>query len=414
MFLITTILLYRERALFSGKMLAEILLFLLLGIGAGTFTGLFPGIHINLIGSLIVSASSSFLFFVPAIYLVVFITAMAITHTFLDFIPSVFLGCPDEDTVLSVLPGHELLKQGKGHAAVILSAYGGLAAVILIVVLAFPLVLIVKNVYPILQAAIPYILIVVSLLMVFSERKKFPALLVYALTGVLGLIILNLQGLSDPLLPLLTGLFGASGLVLAIKTKTKVPKQDTEEEKTAMKKPLSGSLMASSLCGFLPGLGSGQAAILGNMISKTDRRGFIVLLGATNTLVMGFSFISLYTILKTRTGAAAAIKEVIGTPTAAVLVVILAVVLLSGIASFFLVRKLSLFFSGKINKVDYSRLSMVTVFVLALVVLLVSGFFGLFVFVISSLAGVYCIQLGVRRTQMMACLILPTIILYLL
>ena len=31
---------------------------------------------------------------------------MAITHTFVDFIPSVFLGCPDTDTELSI--GHKI------------------------------------------------------------------------------------------------------------------------------------------------------------------------------------------------------------------------------------------------------------------------------------------------------------------
>ena len=142
-------------------MLAELLLFLLLGILAGTFTGLAPGIHINLIGALLVSASASFLFFMPALYFVVFITSMAITHTFVDFIPSVFLGCPNTDTELSILPGHELLKEGKGHAAVLLTAYGGLAAIVLTMILAFPLILLVKKIYPLIQIFIPWILILV-------------------------------------------------------------------------------------------------------------------------------------------------------------------------------------------------------------------------------------------------------------
>ena len=394
-------------------MLLEILVFLVLGVCAGTFTGLFPGIHINLVGSLLVSASTSVLFFIPAVYLVVFITAMAITHTFLDFIPSVFLGCPNEDTVLSVLPGHELLKQGKGYAAVMLSAYGALAAVILTVALAFPVIILVRNAYPLLQEFIPYILIGVSLVMIFSERKKFPSFVVYALTGILGLIVLDIMSLSDPLLPLLTGLFGASGLIISIRTKMKIPKQTFEKETANLKKTLIGALFASPICGFLPGLGSSQAAILGNTVSRTDRKGFIVLLGATNTLVMGFSFISLYAIMKTRTGAAAAIQELIGTPSTNMLILILAVVLISGVVSFLLTKRLSVFFSKMMEKVDYSRLSIVTMFILMGVVFIISGFLGFLVFLIASLTGVYCISLGVRRTQMMACLILPTIILYL-
>jgi putative membrane protein len=325
-------------------MLIEILFFLLLGIFAGTFTGLMPGIHINLVGAMLVSASASFLFFIPALYLVVFITSMAITHTFLDFIPSVFLGCPNEDTALSVLPGHELLKEGKGYAAVMLAASGGIAAVILTVLLAYPIIIIVEKIYPFVQTFIPYILITVSLIMILSEKRKFSSLIVYSLTGILGLILLNLEPLKDSLLPLLTGLFGASNLILSIKTKTKIPKQIIKQEKTELKKPILAALIASPLCGFLPGLGSGQAAILGNTLLKTDRKGFLVLLGATNILVMSFSFMSLYAISKTRTGAAAAIKDLIEIPSVKILILILFVVLISGLISFFLMKKLSIFF----------------------------------------------------------------------
>ena len=86
-------------------MLLELLLALLFGILAGTITGLLPGIHINLVGAILVSLSVGILSSIDPIYLVAFVVAMSITHTFTDFIPSVFLGCPDADTVLSVLPG---------------------------------------------------------------------------------------------------------------------------------------------------------------------------------------------------------------------------------------------------------------------------------------------------------------------
>jgi len=395
-------------------MLIEIISFLILGILAGTFTGLIPGIHMNLIGALLISASVSFLFFLPPLYLVVFISSMAIAHTFVDFIPSVFLGCPDTDTELSILPGHELLKEGKGHAAVMLTAYGGMAAILLIMILTFPLIMVVRKVYPFAQAFMPYILMAVSAIMIFSEKKRFSSLLVYSLSGILGLIILNLETLKEPLLPLLTGLFGASGLLLSIKTKTRIPEQTIKQEKTSFKKPILGALVASPLCGFLPGLGSGQAAILGNTISKTDRKGFLVLLGATNTLVMAFSFISLYAILKTRTGAAAAIKSLIGNLSGEILILILISVLLSGIISFFLTKKLSVFFSKNINKINYTKLSIITLGILIAIVFLISGILGFLAFVISTFTGFYCISLGVRRTQMMGCLLLPTIVIYLM
>jgi len=353
-------------------MLIQIILFLILGIFSGTITGLIPGIHINLVGLLIVSLIISTTIFssINPIYFIIFIVAMAITHTFVDFIPSIFLGCPDTDTELSILPGHELLKDGKGYEAVILTAYGSLAAVF-----------------------------------------------VFLISGILGLIVLNFPPnyLSQPLLPLLTGLFGSSMLLLSIKNKIKIPKQEIKKinVKKKLLKPITGSLIASPLCSFLPGLGSGQAAIIGNMISKTNKKGFLILIGATNTFVMGFSFIFLYTISKTRTGAAVALKQIIGVLSWKIFILILIIILISGIISFLITHLLAKFFSKNINKIKYEFISIITLFILLIIVFFVSGFMGVIVLVISTFTGIYSISLNVRRTNMMGCLLIPTIILYL-
>ena len=395
-------------------MLIQIVLFLLLGIIFGTFTGLIPGIHINLVGAFLIALTASVFMQVNPIYLVVFIASMAITHTFLDFIPSIFLGCPDTDTELSVLPGHELLKQGRGYEAIILTAYGSLAAVMILIIIAFPSILIIDKSYYLIRNLVPYLLIIVSILLVSLEKKKFQALFVFLLTGILGFLVLN-SNINQPLLPLLTGLFGGSMLIISIKNKTQIPKQKQSIEfRPKITRPLLGALIASPLCSFSPGLGSGQAAIVGNMISKTNKKGFLILLGATNTLVMGFSFISLYVISKTRTGAAVAIQEIIGVLTWKVLILILFVVLVSGILSFFLTLFLAKGFSKKLEKVNYAVLSSITLMVLVIIVVLISGFMGLGILIISTLTGIYCISLPVKRTNMMGCLLLPVILLYLL
>jgi len=94
----------------------------------------------------------------------------------------------------------------------------------------------------------------------------------------------------------------------------------------AMEKPIIAALLSAPLCSFLPGLGSGQSAIIGNTIIKNSRKQFMILLGITNTLVMSFSFISLYMIQKTRTGAALAIKEIIGNPESKHLILIIIII----------------------------------------------------------------------------------------
>jgi len=209
-------------------MLLEILIFLFLGILAGTFTGLFPGIHINLVGVALVSLSASLFAFINPVFLAVFIIAMAITHTFLDFIPSVFLGCPNIDTSLSVLPGHEMLKDGKGCEAVALTAYGGLMAVFMIFLVSAVAFFGMKPVYEILKT--PYIMAsilgLISLALIFSDKKKIRSAVVFFVAGTLGLVILNLKTLNQPLLPLLSGLFGSSSLILSIKNNVSIPQQE--------------------------------------------------------------------------------------------------------------------------------------------------------------------------------------------
>ncbi|MCL5730225.1 MAG: tripartite tricarboxylate transporter permease [Candidatus Pacearchaeota archaeon] len=393
-------------------MLIELILFMLLGILAGTITGLTPGIHINLVGALLVGISATILSAVNPFFLVIFIAAMAITHTFVDFIPSIFLGCPDSETQLSVLPGHEMLREGKGYEAVMLSAQGGIIASIILMIIAIPLSLLVPKVYSPINSIMPIILILTSAILIFGENKRISALFVFAVSGILGLCVLNMN-IKEPLLPLLSGLFGSSMLVTSIRTKVKLPPQQITKSKEKVLRPIIGSIIASPLCGFLPGLGSGQAAILGNSLLKTERKGFLILVGATNILVMGISFISIYAISKTRTGAAAAIHQIIGTLSWQMLAVILVCVLITGIISFFLVKFLAEILSQKIAGVNYSLLSIMTLVFLTIIVVVFSGFLGLIVLAISTITGIYCNQLNVRKTEMMGCLLVPTIILYL-
>ena len=95
------------------------------------------------------------------------------------------------------------------------------------------------------------------------------------------------------------------------------------------------------------------------------------------------------------------------------LILILITILISGIISFYLTKNLSKLFSKKINKVNYTKLSIGVLILLGTVILFVSNFLGLFILIISTLIGIYCNSLGVRKTLMMGCLMVPTILLYL-
>ncbi|MEM3091218.1 MAG: tripartite tricarboxylate transporter permease [Candidatus Pacearchaeota archaeon] len=396
-------------------MLAEIIFFILLGILFGIFTGLIPGIHINLIGAMIISGSLGFLLNINPIYLVIFTVSMSISHIFLDFIPSIFLGAPEDGTELSVLPGHEMLKKGLGFQAVNLTAKGCLFGIFIFLLLIPPIFFISKITKNIPTIIIVLGLIITSLNMIFLERKRFMAFFVFLLTGTLGYVVLNIE-LKEPLLPLLTGLFGSSGLFFSIKQKTKIRKQKIQMADIKIKnqkKSLVTSAIFSPLSLFLPALSGGQIAIMCNQFAKTSKKGFLFLLGIITMLTMCLSFLGLFLIGKTRTGSAAVIKNLTPILNWKIFLLILFVIIITGFLSYLIVNLIARKFLYVIEKTDYSKISIFVIILVSIITFFVSGFIGLLVLVISTATGIYCISSGVKRTNMMGCLILPTIVLYL-
>jgi len=408
-------------------MLINLILALLLGILAGTLTGLIPGIHINLVAIILLTFSASLLTLTSPITLVIFITSMAITHTFMDFIPSIFLGAPDEDSFLSVLPGHKLLLKGQGYYAIVFTLYGSLAALLIILIFTPFFIYLLPRIYPFIQKIMWIILITVSVYLITSEsNKKLWALIIFLLAGFIGIASLNLN-IKEPLLPLLTGLFGASNLFISIKQKTKIPEQKISPlknirlSKKSIGKTSLAAILAAPFTAFLPGLGSSQAALMGRQfLNIKDQREFLFLLGAINTIVMGLSFIAFYSIQRTRTGAAVAISQLLPELSLYNLSLILSTVIISGILAFILTIYISKFTSKLIPKIKYSKLSFIVLIILFLIVIgfsdftFIGRFIALLIFITSTALGIFTISLGIKRMHLMGCLLIPTILFYLL
>jgi len=391
---------------------------LLLGVSAGTITGLLPGIHINLVAVFLLSISAFLLNYTSPIVLIIFIVSLSITHTFLDNIPSIMLGAPNSDTALSVLPGHKLLLEGKGYFALVFTLYGTIAGLFLILFFTPLFLIFLRTIYPIFQNIMFLILITVSAFSIFTSKKKILSLMIFLLAGVLGFLVLNL-GTKEPLLPLFTGLFGASSLIVSIKNKTKIQQQKIEPikkirlSKKSLAKTISASILASPLASFLPGLGSSQAAVIAKeVIGETDEREFLFLIGALNTLVMGLSFITLYSINKTRTGSAVAVQKLIPELSSSDLFLIISAILISGILSFFLTIQFSKFFSKNIHKINYSSISIFILIIVSFFVTVFSGPIGILIFITSAALGIFTITSEIERIHLMGCLLIPTIIYY--
>lgn len=395
-------------------LILEFIIVLILGIVAGTFTGLIPGIHTNLIAILILPLALTTQ--LPVTIALIFIVSMAITHTFVDFIPAIFLGAPDEDTGLGVLPGHEFLLMGQGHHALKLTLLGSAIATISLILIAPLFVFFVPKIYPFIEKMMAFFLIWISIFLIYNERNsKAKALLIFTLAGFLGLATLN-SDISQPLLPLLTGLFGTSTIIHSIKSKTKVPEQIIEKLKICKKdliRPTIATIIVSPICSFFPGLGSSQAAIIGSETAgRLNREQFLILMGSINTLVISTSFITLFLFQKSRTGAAFAISQITSL-TATHLYIILATIIISTIAAIPISIRISKSIAKNIHKIPYLKISISILIFLTIITTYFSGILGLITLVVSTLLGLTCIEFQTRRGFLMGAILIPTIIYYL-
>ena len=392
------------------------------GIGAGIFTGLVPGIHVNLVSVLLITLSSSLLGFASPLALATFIISLGITHTFLDSIPSIFLGAPDADMVMGVLPGHRLLLEGRGFEAVKLTVVGSflsLLGTLLVVPLLIPVFPFLHN---LIEPYLAYLLILVILFMVWKEkrlRKMMWAIIVFFLSGVLGIVTLGWPNLNQPLFPLLSGLFGVSTLLLSLQQNVKIPPQLISEtvkiDKLSQAKAILAAMLSGGLAGLLPGLGSAQAAILAmELVPGLNMFAFLILVGGINTVNFAVSLVTLYTLGKARNGAVVAVLELLKTITTTQLLIFLGTALFAGSIATLLTLFIAKKFAVWMEKVNYRKLCLMVIAFITILSFVFDGFLGLLILGTSTALGLLSPLLGIKRSNAMGCLLLPVILFFLL
>lgn len=398
----------------------EVLVALFCGILFGVFTGLFPGIHVNLISVLLLSLSPLLLLYTSALVLSVFIISLAITHSFVDSIPSIYLGAPDEAQALSVLPGHLLLHRGEGHNAIlctVIGSYGCLFFSLLI----FPLLLLGMNViYSLIESFIGYILLLIMAAMIFREKgKRLMTLVCFLLAGCLGLVVFSIHSLSQPLFPLLSGLFGLSIMLVSLMQNAELPIQDDSLPLQLPLKTAGKAISAASVVGFvaafLPGFGNSQAAIIANeIVRESEPEGFLVLTGGINTANMLISIGTVYALSKARNGAIVAIRELVGNVDFSMMLLFLLVALVVGSVAVLLTVSLSKLFATLASRINYVDIIFWIILLICSLTYLFDGFVGLLVLCVSTCLGLLASVCGVGKNHLMGCLIVPVILYFVL
>jgi putative membrane protein len=440
-----------------------IILFCVTGVSLGIITGLLPGLHVNNVALIMVSLSSGivaacsplFAYGISDQFILMliagFMISVSISHSFHDTIPSTFIGAPEEETALSVLPAHSLLLKGEGYKAVALAALGSYGAILVCLAFLYPLRFIIGpplSLYDTMQEVMIWFLLAIVILMISTEKTritdfgssgKLPSLLgmifaafVFVLSGIFGIIIFDVHltspiGLPAPVLfPALAGLFGVPPLLTSLVTKPAIPEQKVEpfiqnriEKKSSFFSILIGSF-AGIFVSLIPGLTTATGTVLAmNARQKSSQEQTIVTLSAVNTAATFSVTMMLFIIQRARSGVTLAVRDMItiepwdsfAMPMG--VIYLLMFLILSGALSFFLTLYIGRLFARKFHVIPYQKLVVFTLLFVCVLVVLFTGVLGLIVLLVATSIGFLPLCWGVRRSHCMGVLLIPIILYFL-
>jgi len=396
--------------------LASIVLGTAVGIGCGAVSGLVPGIHANTVAGVLLSLQALLLAWFDPVFIASAMFSTLVTHTFLDNVPGTFLGIPDADTSLAVLPAHALCLEGRGEEAVRISALGSAAGVAFSLPLAVGFVLFLPALQPAIDWGIGLVILAVAgYLIVVSESPGW-ALAVFSVSGLLGLFSLGYSFLAWPtggesgvLMPLLSGLFGIAVLLQA--SHGVMPEQHFSGIDLPAGALSRGSLLGSAagaLVGWLPGLSSATAnALLTSVVGyDSNPREYILATSAANTVNAFLGLAAFYAIARTRSGVMAAIGALEEIPPATAILLAGAI---AAVGAYLLTVRLSsmaAWFSG----VNITRLNHAVIVFVAVLSLFLCGPFGVLVLLLATAVGYVPSLVNIRRVYCMGAIMVPVMV----
>lgn len=205
---------------------------------------------------------------------------------------------------------------------------------------------------------------------------------------------------------------------MSLKDKVNIPKQEIITEELPNKsvfKSVGSGLIASLLCGLLPGLGGSQAAITASSFSKEwSRKEWLILVGSIDTIVMFLSIVGLYTINKARSGSIVAISKLLKTLTLNDLILFVGVALVVGAIATLLTIGIAKYAAILMTKINYQATCIAIIILIVVLCFILSGVFGLGILVISTCMGFLPALKGTGRNHLMGCLLFPVILFFIL
>ena len=394
----------------------EILEGVLIGVILGTISGIVPGVHANTLAGVLLSLQVALLSVLGPLALAGTLFAALITHTFVDAVPSTFLGIPEADTSLAVLPAHALCLEGNGEEAVRIAALGSACAMIIAVPLSVLCYILLPALQPYFDRWIGILLIASVGYMVVTSEAPGWSLAIFSVSGILGAFTFHysflswhtLAGESAILMPLLTGLFGISVLLTA--SKGTMPEQHFSgirlENNAIVKYSLIGSGVGVAV-GWLPGLSTASAnGVLASFIGyEKDRRSYILATSAANTANAFIGLTALFALSRMRNGVMVALAELPLPSMSELMIVGVLVACAAYIITIWLSRQ-----AYRLNGLDSRIMNRAVIVFIVVLCILFTGPFGIFILFLATAAGLVPHLVNVPRVNCMGVIMIPVIL----
>ncbi len=419
---------------------AEVILFVtamaVVGAAVGTFSGIVPGIHVNTLATLMLtfypSIETAISPFVPdglvPVCVASCIMSAAVVHSFVDYVPSVFIGAPDPDDVVSMLPGHRLLNEGRGMAAIRSAAIGSAVGACVSVAIAIPLqYVLASGLGDYLDSVTAIVLILAMVIMVLQERSVGAciwSIAILAVSGLLGLACMDLDipseglfGEGTMLFPMLTGLFGIPAMLQSI-GQTKIVKQRDDEIYPVGPMPGLKGIATGCLTGWFPGITATTGAVISGFFTPEKKaEGFISMVASIGTASSALMLVTMSVSGSGRSGTMLVIGEILGDDIVGTVTPSFLALLLSTSVAAFLGYHITISCgkaaSSIISKINISMLNRMCLVLVVALVLIFTGPMGLAVLAASAVIGFMPIYAETSRVSLTGCLIIPTLLTHL-
>ncbi len=401
-----------------------------IGAAIGTFTGLVPGIHVNTAATILLGAypfmESLISGYVDPVWAPVLISCCIMStsavHSFVDFVPSVFIGVPDPDDTLSVLPGHRLMMEGRGMVAVRAAAIGSVIGSVSALALSIPLQ------WVLLQGAIDYIdyfttgiICLTIAIIIYNSSNRVATVALFIVSGIFGYIVqadvIPIYGIIDGgtmLFPLLTGLFGIPPL-LERAASARYRKQRDDGRDPVGPTPGFMGVIAGLIAGWFPGVtATAGATLMSAFVKERDPARFISMTASIGTVTSVFSILTLSVSGSGRSGTTMVIKQIIGDSLdgfcSGPFLLILFSIAIASVFGYAATIGCGKFMSQICERIPADLLNNAVLILITVLVVLTVGPFGLPVLILAAIVGSIPPYIGIGRVCLIGCLMLPVLL----